>query len=102
MVSLPPLPEILPPSVRTALQSLEQLGDDELQRYARAIFPQDPYERYVALREEQRERKLAPAEQNEFEQLSHCADLLVLQKAYAAVILKRRGQSDVIALDEGL
>jgi len=90
--NLPALPEDLPPTTRDALQALERLDDDDLRRYTHAMFPQDQYERFTALREERQERALTTAELAELANLTDSADLLTLQKAYAAVLLKWRSQ----------
>ncbi len=73
--------------------ALESLSNDELQQVAQATMPDTQYERLTTLREEQRERPLTTAEQAEMHQLKQDADTLVLKKAYAAVLLKWRGQS---------
>jgi hypothetical protein len=90
--SLPPLPDDLPPAFRDALLALETLSDDELQQVADDILPKAAYERLTALRDERRERPLTADEQAELDHLSQDADILVLKKAYAAVLLKWRGQ----------
>jgi len=90
--NLPALPEDLPPTTRDALQALERLDDDDLRRYTHAMFPQDQYERFTTLREERQERALTTEELAELDELTESADLLTLQKAYAAVLLKWRSQ----------
>ncbi len=89
--SLPPLPDDLPPATRDALQALEALSDDELWQRARATFPEEQYARLTALRERRRDGALPTDEQAELDQLLEAADLLTLQKAYGAVLLKWRG-----------
>ena len=91
--SLPPLPDDLSPAFRDALLALETLPGDELQRVADATMPEAAYERLAALRDERRERPLTADEQAELDRLTQDADTLVLKKAYAAVLLKRRGQN---------
>ncbi|WIG59354.1 MAG: hypothetical protein OJF49_002101 [Ktedonobacterales bacterium] len=89
--SMPPLPDDLSPTTRDALQAQESLSDDELWRLMRAIFPEDQYTRLSDLREQRRGGTLPLEEQAELDQLQDAADLLMLQKAYAAVLLKWRG-----------
>ena len=90
--NLPALPEDLPPATRDALQALERLDDDDLRGYTHAMFPQDQYERFTTLREERQERALTADELAELDALTESADLLTLQKAYAAVLLKWHSQ----------
>ncbi|HEX6543857.1 MAG TPA: hypothetical protein VF040_19030 [Ktedonobacterales bacterium] len=91
--SLPPLPDDLPPATRDALMALESLNDNELQQVVQATLPDQQYERLTMLREQRRERILSANEQTDLDQLQQEADTLVLKKAYAAVLLKWRGQS---------
>ncbi len=90
--SLPPLPDDLTPALRNALLALESLSDDELQQVAQATIPNIEYERLTTLRDVQRERSLTTDEQTDLDQLMQDADILVLKKAYAAVLLKWRGR----------
>ena len=89
--TLPPLPDDLPATARDALQALEALSDDELWQVTRATFPKDQYARLADLRDFRREGSLTADNQTELDQLLQAADLLVLQKAYAAVLLKWHG-----------
>ena len=73
--------------------ALESLSDDELRQTANASMPNWQYDLLTALRNEQRERPLSPDERTEFDSLMQDADTLALKKAYAAVLLKWRGQS---------
>jgi predicted transcriptional regulator len=90
--SLPPLPEDLPAAWGDALLALEGLRDAELEREMRATYPQEDYEQFAALREKQRGKGLTAIEQAGIERLAVEADLLGLRKAYAAALLKWRGQ----------
>lgn len=90
--SLPLLPEDLHPAQREALIALEELDDERLWQVERATFPADAYERFAELRDKQRADSLTAAEEAELLRLSDRADLLMLQKAYAAVLLRWRGQ----------
>lgn len=89
--NLPSLPENLPPATRDALQALEGLNDDDLWKRARATLPEDKYEHLTQLRERQHEGNLTAGEREDLDQLMRAADLLTLEKAYAAVLLKWRG-----------
>ena len=89
--NIPPLPDDLPPPAREALTALEGLSDDALWQVMRVAFPDDHYEQLVELRERRRTGTLLPDEQATLDRLIQEADLLTLRKAYAAVLLKRRG-----------
>ncbi len=89
--SLPQLPDDLTPALRDALLALESLSDDALQQVAQATMPNTQYEQLATLREMQRERPLTTDEQADLDRLLQDADILVLKKAYAAVLLKWRG-----------
>lgn len=90
--NLPPLPEDLSPARRDALQALERLDNTELLQLTHATLPTDQYEQLTLLRERRREMALTPKEEATLHHLLEAADLLTLQKAYAAVLLKWRGQ----------
>jgi hypothetical protein len=90
--SLPPLPEDLPAAWGDALLVLERLSDQELEREMRATYSQEDYEQFAALREKQHGKGLTDTEQSTLDRLTAEADLLGLRKAYAAVLLKWRGQ----------
>lgn len=89
--NVPPLPDDLPAATRDALEALEALSDDDLARLAHAVFPDTQYERLSELREQRRHGTLTVDEHAELDQLMSATDLLTLQKAYAAVLLKWRG-----------
>lgn len=91
--SLPPLPDDFAPDVRDALQSLEELSGAQLAAYAMATQPRKDYARLNVLRERRNDGVITPAEQAELDRLMQSADTLTLQKAYAAVLLKWRGQA---------
>ncbi len=88
---LPPLPDDLPDDLRGALQKMERLRDDELWQLTHAAFPKEGYARLTSLREQRRDGTLDAGKQAELDRLLREADLLTLQKAYAAVLLKWRG-----------
>ena len=90
--SLPPLPEDLPAAWGDALLILEGLSDAELEQTMRATFPQEDYERFALLREKQRGQGLTVTEQAALDRLATESDLLGLRKAYAAALLRWRGQ----------
>jgi hypothetical protein len=89
--TIPPLPDDLPAVMRDALIALENLSDNELWQVMHRSFPDDQYQQFEDLREKRRAGTITEVEQNLLDQLTQEADLLTLQKAYAAVLLKWRG-----------
>ena len=81
----------IPAYALTALHALEELSDDELWRLMCSTMPQDQYKRLTELREQRRDGTLNSDDQAELDQLLEAADMLTLEKAYAAVLLKLRG-----------
>jgi hypothetical protein len=90
--NIPALPDDLPDPTRTALTALESLSDEALWHVMRATFPTDQYEQFAELRERRRAGPITPDEQATLDRLTQEAELLTLRKAYAAVLLKWRGQ----------
>ena len=66
---------------------MEGLTDNELWQGTRATLPEVEYEILTQLHERQREGTLTAAGREELDQLMKAADLLTLEKAYAAVLL---------------
>lgn len=97
--SLPPLPDDFAPDIRDALQALEHLSDAQLAAFATATLARKDYARLSELRERRGEGVIITEEQAELDRLMHAADVLTLQKAYAAVLLKWRGQASNSAHD---
>lgn len=89
---LPPLPDDLPPTMPDALQALEQVEARVLEQVVRERMPEPEVQQFEALREQQRAGILTPLESQALATLKHDADLRTLRKAYAAVLLKLRGQ----------
>lgn len=89
---LPPLPDDLPNTMRDALQALEQLDATALEQVVRDQMPDTEAEQFAELRERRRAGVITVPEQQTLDALSHDADLRMLRKAYAAVLLKLRGQ----------
>ena len=90
--SIPPLPDDLAPHTRAALRALETSSNDELRQLSQSMIPDEDYERVVKLREQRRDGAISPDEMIELDRLLQTADLLTLKKAYAAMLLKWRGQ----------
>ncbi|HMQ35393.1 MAG TPA: hypothetical protein PKD53_32080 [Chloroflexaceae bacterium] len=89
---LPPLPDDLPATMQAALLQLEKLSDQELQQVVRERMGAGDVEQFDELRERRRAGVITFEEAQRLGELTEYADLLMLRKAYAAVLLKWRGQ----------
>ena len=90
--SLPPLLEDVPTAFHKKLAELEMLSNKELLQQVYAKFAPASVARYDALLAVNTAGSLAPQEQEELRQLRADANLLMFRKAYAAVLLKWRGE----------
>lgn len=89
--SLPPLLEDIPQPYQADIYPLLSMTDTELEDEAKKVFAPDRWAEYEALLEHKKERVLSPQETARLDQLRREADLVTFRKAYAAVLLKRRG-----------
>ena len=89
--SLPPLLEDIPQTYQADVYPLLTMTDAELQDEVRKTFPPDRWADYETILEQKKERFLSPKEIARLDQLRREADLVTFRKAYAAVLLKRRG-----------
>ena len=85
-----PLPE-LPPDEQAELEALHQLSDDALWTIAREQMPDDVQRRAYDLMEHNSRDLLSDVEAAELETLAARADRLLLRKAEAASLLRKRG-----------
>lgn len=90
-VSLPPL-EGLPPEFIENLIGLETLDDQALWQVMRETVPLDEQEQLQALLERHQFGSLSAAEREQLTSLQQRADLVMLRKARAAVLLRFRGK----------
>jgi hypothetical protein len=90
--TLPPLLEDVPPAFHPALARLETLPSETLRAQVHAIIPTGNVARYEALQALRTERSFTEDERQEWEALQQEADCLMFCKAYAAVLLKWRGE----------
>lgn len=90
--SLPPLLEDVPPAFQTALSHLETLPSEALRAQMQETLSPENVARYETLKAIRAERPLTVAEQQEWETLRFAADGLMFRKAYAALLLKWRGE----------
>ncbi len=90
--SLPPLLEDVPAAFHDKLAELEKLSSAQLRQQVYEKFDPTAIPRYDALLNANAARELTSQEQEELRQLREAADLLMFRKAYAAVLLKWRGE----------
>ncbi len=90
--TLPPLLEDVPLASREALADLEDEPTTALWQQMVATFDPTLLERYDELLEANAARELNKREQQELTTLRQQADLLMYRKAYAAQLLKLRGE----------
>ena len=88
---VPPLPEDLPEAMRADLLALEALDDASLWQVAESRVNDDDSARHSALLEKNSAGTLTPEERQALADLRLAADRLMLQKAYANMLLKWRG-----------
>jgi len=90
--SLPPLLESVPAPYHAQLAALESLSSTELRSHLLAQLDPDTIDRYDLLLERNSAGILDVQENAELDGLREKADLLMYRKAYAALILKWRGE----------
>ena len=86
-----PLPDDLPDEMGGDLLTLEGLDDDALWQVARSAVSPEQQEQIGLLLEKNRLGIITEPERTTLAQLRQEADQLMLRKAYAYVLLKRRG-----------
>lgn len=89
--SLPPLLEAIPARFRADLQIMQQFADDELWRIARSVVVPKDQRRYRRLLRKNSSAALSIRERQTLTELRATADKIMLQKAYAYLLLKWRG-----------
>jgi hypothetical protein len=90
--SLPPLLEDVPPAFREDLTTLETLPTEVLRQQMQTEYDPEQLKRYDALLAENAAGNLDEASQQKLAKLRMEADRLMFRKAYAALLLKWRGQ----------
>ena len=89
--SLPPALGKIPLRFRPDLQQMAFMNDDLLWRISRTDLPDDKISVYEKLLAANSEYLLSDIEQNQLDTLREEADLLMFRRAYALLLLKRRG-----------
>ena len=87
-----PLP-VLPPDTQAELNALQHLSDDALWTIARGQLLEDVQARAHVLMDRNSRGVMTDEEHGELEQLVERGDHLVLRKAEAAVMLRKRGHT---------
>jgi hypothetical protein len=87
-----PLP-VLPPDTQAELDALHHLSDDALWTIASAQMPDDVQARAHALMDKNSRGAITDDEYAELEQIVERGDRLMLRKAEAATILRKRGHT---------
>lgn len=89
---LPPMLEDVPHQYQSDLAQLERLPNEALRQVMYATASAEEVARYESLKAIRAERALTEPEQHELNQLNFQAERLMFRKAYAAVLLKWRGE----------
>ncbi|MEZ4733485.1 MAG: hypothetical protein R3E79_40835 [Caldilineaceae bacterium] len=89
--ALPPSIDHVPERWRADLQQMQSMSDEMLWRIARTEWPVERIELYDTLVEAGQQRTLLPAEQQQLDVLHEEADLLLIHRSYAWLLLQARG-----------
>ena len=89
--SLSPLLEEIPQKYQPDVFPLLDMSDKVLQEEVENTFPVETWAEYETLLQDKKERVLSETEQARLNELRYQADVMTLRKAYAAILLKRRG-----------
>jgi hypothetical protein len=82
----------VPEEFQAELARLDRLDNNTLWQISQSHQSSVEMERYNQLLEKNQEEELTPTERLEVEQLRYTADLFMLKKAQAAVLLRWRGE----------
>jgi len=83
----------LPDDINAELAAMQQLSDDALWSIAQAQLASDVQARAAALMQQNTLGKITPEEYEELQALNERADRMMLRKAEAADLLRRRGHT---------
>jgi len=89
--SIPPLLEDIPLEYQSDVYPLLEMGEKELQAEAQRVFSPNRWSEYEALLEKNQAGDLTVKEKTRLDILRRDADILMLRKGYAVVLLKLRG-----------
>lgn len=88
---IPPLLEDIPLEYQSDVYPLLEMDEKELQAEARRVFSSHRWSEYEALLEKNQAGDLTAKEKARLDVLRRDADILMLRKGYAVVLLKLRG-----------
>jgi hypothetical protein len=83
--------EKVPSEYRAELESMEDLGDDELWGISRSRFASAKQRRMQRLLDKNQREELTDRERRALAELRSAGDRLMLRRSYAALLLKYRG-----------
>jgi hypothetical protein len=86
-----PSPEGMPAEYRAKLEAMEDLGDEELWRILRSRPAPAKQRRLELLLDKNQRGELTDRERSALREFRELGDLLMLQRSYAALLLKYRG-----------
>ncbi len=89
--TLPPILDEIPAFYQRDVAPLLSMDEVELRKEAGKTFPQERWEEYERLLEKKKTGKITIEEEKFLDALRREADLLTFRRAYASVLLKRRG-----------
>lgn len=91
--TLLPTLDHVPEKWRTDLQQLQTMSDGTLWRIAKTEMPEDKIALYDDLLQANSHHLLSPTEQEQLTLLREEADLLMIRRSYALLLLKWRGHT---------
>lgn len=89
--SLPPSIDHVPERWRADLQQMQSMSDEMLWRIARTELSVERVELFDTLVEASQQRTLSPAEQQQLNILHEEAEILLIHRSYAWLLLQSRG-----------
>lgn len=89
--SISPLLEDIPLEYQKDVYPLLEMSEADLQAEVRRVYSSKRWSEYEALLEKNQERELSLKEHARLDALRREADVVMLRKGYAAVLLKLRG-----------
>jgi len=89
--TITPLIEDIPAEYQRDVYPLLEMDEAALMAQTQAVFPTEQWAEYETLLAQKREQPLTRVERARLDRLRRQADVLMLRKGYAALLLKRRG-----------
>lgn len=89
--TITPLIEDIPTEYQRDVYPLLEMDEAALMAQTQAVFPTKQWAEYETLLAKKKEQPLTDIERARLDRLRRQADVLMLRKGYAALLLKRRG-----------